>query len=137
MMSHTLGAVLALVTSHTGTSIVIYSIGTTCTVFARIRVTVVDIWKREINSRKFTICTRTSVYIPEIKFSCEKRNELPTSFLSHCVSSLREAIQRHAYSQLLIPENKDKCWTWQAFHRKPKLFMQNVVLVFGKKVNTF
>ena len=137
MMNHTLWAVLALVTSHTGTSIVIYSIGTTCTVFARIRVTVVDIWKREINSRKFTICTRMSVYISEIKFSCEKRNELPTSFLSHCVSSLREAIQGHAYSQLLIPENKDKCWTWQAFHRKPRLFMQNVGFVFGKKVNTF
>ena len=137
MMNHTLGAVLALVTSHTGTSIVIYSISTTCTVFARIRVTVVDIWQREINSRKFTICTRMSVYISEIKFSCEKRNELPTSFLSHCVSSLREAIQGHAYSQLLIPENKDKCWTWQAFHRKPRLFMQNVGLVFGKKVNTF
>ena len=24
---------------------------------------------------------------------------------------LRKAIQGHAYSQLLIPENKDKCWT--------------------------
>ena len=138
MMYHTLGTIYALVAILTGTSIVIYScVPTRRTVFARIRFTVVDIWKREINGGKFTICTRTSVYISEVKFSCEKRNELPTSFLSHCVSSLREAIQGHAYSQLLIPENKDKCWTWQAFHRKPRLFMQNVGFVFGKKVNTF
>ena len=43
-MYYTLGTVLALVASHTGTSIVIYScIGTICLVFARIRITVVDI----------------------------------------------------------------------------------------------
>ena len=97
MMYHTLGTVYALVAILTGTSIVIYScIPTRRTVFARIRFTVVDIWKREINGGKFTICTRTSVYISEVKFSCEKIKELPTSFLSHCVSSLREAIQGNA-----------------------------------------
>ena len=54
MMYHTLGTVLALVASHTGTIIVIYScIGTICLVFARMRITVVDIWKREINGGKF------------------------------------------------------------------------------------
>ena len=97
IMYHTLGTIYALVAILTGTSIVIYScIPTRRTVFARIRFTVVDIWKREINGGKFTICTRTSVYISEIKFSCQKRKELPTSFLSHCISSLREAIQGHA-----------------------------------------
>ena len=39
----TYGTVGALVASHTGTSIVIYSVITRCIVFARKRVTVVDI----------------------------------------------------------------------------------------------
>ena len=43
MILLTYGTVRALVASHTGTSIVIYSVGTICTVFARIRVTLVDI----------------------------------------------------------------------------------------------
>ena len=43
MIQLTYGTVGALVASHTGTSIVIYSVGTICTVFARISVTVVDI----------------------------------------------------------------------------------------------
>ena len=43
MIKLTFGTVVALVASHTGTSIVIYSVVTSCTVFARKRVTVVDI----------------------------------------------------------------------------------------------
>ena len=49
MMFHTLGTILALVAIHTGTVIVIYFVGTICTVFARISVAVVDICKRDIN----------------------------------------------------------------------------------------
>ena len=41
-MNHTLGTVLALVASHTGTIIVIYFNSTSCTVFARIKITIVD-----------------------------------------------------------------------------------------------
>ena len=43
MIYHTLGTVLALVASRTGTTIVIYFNSTSCTVFARFRFTVVDI----------------------------------------------------------------------------------------------
>ena len=43
MIKLTYGTVVALVASHTGTSIVIYSVGTISTVFTRIRVTVVDV----------------------------------------------------------------------------------------------
>ena len=43
MISLTDGTVVTLVASHTSTSIVIYSVVTSCTVFARKRVTVVDI----------------------------------------------------------------------------------------------
>ena len=57
MILFTYGTVGALVASHTGTSIVIYTVGTICTIFARIRVTFVDIWKREINGGNFEICT--------------------------------------------------------------------------------
>ena len=49
MMFHTLGTILALVAIHTGTVIVIYFVGTICTVFARISVALVDICKRDIN----------------------------------------------------------------------------------------
>ena len=80
MMFHTLGTILALVAIHTGTGIVIYSVGTICTVFARIKVAVVDICTREINGEEFAICTRTLVYIYKIQASCTKRKELPTSF---------------------------------------------------------
>ena len=45
MTNHTLGTVLALVASHTGTTIVIYFNSTSCTVLARFRITIVDIWK--------------------------------------------------------------------------------------------
>ena len=43
MIKLTYGTVVALVASHTGTSIVIYSVSTRCIIFARIRGTVVDI----------------------------------------------------------------------------------------------
>ena len=56
MMFHTLGTILALVAIHTGTGIVIYSVSTICTVFARIKVAVVDICTREINGEEFAIC---------------------------------------------------------------------------------
>ena len=45
MMNHTLRTVFALVASHTGTTIVIYFNSTSCSVFARFRITIVDIWK--------------------------------------------------------------------------------------------
>ena len=80
MMFHTLGTILALVAIHTGTVIVIYSVGTICTVFARIKVAVVDICTREINGEEFAIFTRTLVYICKIQAWCTERNELPTSF---------------------------------------------------------
>ena len=80
MMFHTLGTILALVAIHTGTVIVIYFVGTICTVFARISVAVVDICKREINGEEFAICTRTLVYIYKIQASCTKGKEFPTSF---------------------------------------------------------
>ena len=70
MILFTCGTVVALVTSHTGTSIVIYSVSTSCTVFARKRVTVIDIWKREktfqlreiIKSRSWDKCNLVSWY---------------------------------------------------------------------------
>ena len=43
MKYHTLGTVLAKVARHTSTIIVIYFIRTSCTVFARIRVALIDI----------------------------------------------------------------------------------------------
>ena len=80
MMFHTLGTILALVAIHTGTVIVIYSVGTICTVFARIKVAVVDICTREINGEEFAIFTRTLVYICKIQAWRTERKEPPTSF---------------------------------------------------------
>ena len=80
MMFRTLGTILALVAIHTGTVIVIYFVGTICTVFARISFAVVDICKRDINGEEFAIFTRTLVYIYKIQVSCTKRKVLPTSF---------------------------------------------------------
>ena len=47
MIQFTNRTVGVLVASQTGTSKVIYFVGTICAVFAKIRVTVVDIWKIE------------------------------------------------------------------------------------------
>ena len=45
MTNHTLWTVLALVARHTGTSIVTQFNSTSCTVLARLRITIVDIWE--------------------------------------------------------------------------------------------
>ena len=82
MMYHTLGTIYALVAIHTNTNIIIYSVSTRCIVFARIRGTVVDIWKRGINGKEFcNLYSNSSVYIQNTGFVYEKNwKELPTSF---------------------------------------------------------
>ena len=55
MIFPTLRTVLAIVASHTGTSIVIDFIGTSCTVFARIGITIIDILKIQIDVEKIKI----------------------------------------------------------------------------------
>ena len=50
MIELTLGTVLAIVDSHTRTLIVIYFVGASCTVFARITVTIIDILQIQINA---------------------------------------------------------------------------------------
>ena len=50
MIKLTLGTVLAIVDSHIRTLIGIYFVGTSCTVFARITVTIIDILQIQINA---------------------------------------------------------------------------------------
>ena len=49
MIELTLGTVLAIVDSHTRKLIVIYFVGASCTVFARITVTIIVISQIQIN----------------------------------------------------------------------------------------
>ena len=49
MIELTLGIVLAIVDSHTRKLIVIYFVGASCTVFARITVAIIDILQIQIN----------------------------------------------------------------------------------------
>ena len=116
MTYHTLGTIYALVAIHTSTSIVIYSVGAICTVFARIRVTVVDIWKRETNVGKFTICTRSLEYIVYEKKTTS--NFVLESLIFFFMRSHSSTI----IVKIIVPENKDNYWTWQHFPSKSRLY---------------
>ena len=89
MIHLTYGTVGALVASHTGTSIVIYSVGTICTVFTRIRVTVVDVCKKR--NKWWKICnlhSNSSVYVQIIHFLHEKKTASNFVLEKHIVTSL-------------------------------------------------
>ena len=103
MISLTYGTVVALVASHTGTSVVIYSVVTSCIVFARKRFTVVGIWKREINGRRFAICTRTVYISNDITFLSSNRWNRRENDLTYPWSSCspRNQPYRYKYSYLL------------------------------------
>ena len=62
----TLGTVLAKVACHTGTIIVIYFIRASCIVFARIRVTIIDIWQIKKHVKHGKCSTRNRGYFCKV-----------------------------------------------------------------------
>ena len=124
MIQLTYGTVVALVASHTGTSIVIYSVITRCIVFARKRVTVVDIWKREINGRKICNFYSNCVYIQNT--GDVYANEWASNFVlvslnfffrrSHSGAVI---FAKYWYLKIKINVEHGKIFTWnRAFSRK-------------------
>ena len=108
MIYHTLGTVLALVTSHTDTSIVIYScISTICLVFE-------ECWKI------YNLHSKSRVYIQNL-FVYEKKTT--SNFV---LESLNFFFMRSHSStiivKIIVPENKDNYRTWQHFPSKWRLY---------------
>ena len=147
MMHHTLGTVLALVTSHTGTSIVIYScIGTICLVFARMRITVVDIWKREINGGKFrwreTEEWLNQTYVTSLSTRMWSRREM-TYHTSRTVLAL---VASRTGTTIVIYFNSTSCTVFARFRFtvvdiwkkcKSKSNISNLPTKYGCKVKPF
>ena len=89
----TLGTVLAEVACHTGTIIVIYFIRASCIVFARIRVTIIDIWEIKIHVKHGKFSTRNRGYFCKVKVWFTRKKIHFTIVIDHCVSSLRQVNQ--------------------------------------------
>ena len=89
----TLGTVLAEVASHAGTIIVIYFIRASCIVFARIRVTIIDIWEIKIHVKHGKFSTRNRGYFCKVKVWFTRKKIHFTIVIDHCVSSLRQVNQ--------------------------------------------
>ena len=89
----TLGTVLAVEACHTGTIIVIYFIRASCIVFARIRVTIIDIWEIKIHVKHGKFSTRNRGYFCKVKFWFTRKKIHFTIVIDHCVSSLRQVNQ--------------------------------------------
>ena len=116
MMYHTLGTVLALVASHTGTNIVIYScIGTICLVFARIRITVVDIWKREINGGKIrwreTEEWLNQTYVTSLSTMIWYRSEM----IYHTLGTVLALVASRTGTTIVIYFNSTSCTVFARF----------------------
>ena len=86
----TLGTVLAKVACHTGTIIVIYFIRASCIVFARIRVTIIDIWEIKIHVKHGKFSTLNRGYFCKVKVWFTRKKIHFTIVIDHCVSSLRQ-----------------------------------------------
>ena len=86
----TLGTVLAKVACHTGTIIVIYFIRASCIVFARIRVTIIDIWEIKIHVKHGKFSTPNRGYFCKVKVWFTRKKIHFTIVIDHCVSSLRQ-----------------------------------------------
>ena len=90
MKYHTLGTVLAKVASHTGTIIIIYFIRASCTVFARIRVTVIDIWEIKIHVKHGKFSTRNRGYFYKVMVWFTRKKIHFIIVIDHCESRLRQ-----------------------------------------------